>query len=230
MKFFLRYLLLLILIGAWLYGGQNCKALPPTPAQYVHDPGDVWTPEEEARLTQLSNAIFQERRFRLYFVAIGARETDAPETAAEEFSRGWLQGAPGAVFISLLNRPALGVSVGEGKQSRPTEDRITDTRLYLWEHRADPSTASSLGDAAQGLVRDLKLYSAPIVTRTADSETYSLPLNWPLITGIAGSIVATYLGTLVGWYREGDKAGFIMSVAGALLLLAIYHMFRKKTG
>ena len=51
-----------------------------------------------------------------------------------------------------------------------------------------------------------------------------------MLLGIAGSIVATYLGTLVGWYREGDKAGFIMSVAGALLLLAIYHMFRKKTG
>jgi uncharacterized membrane protein YeaQ/YmgE (transglycosylase-associated protein family) len=41
--------------------------------------------------------------------------------------------------------------------------------------------------------------------------------------------VATYLGTLFGWYHEGDKAGFIMSVAGAVLLLAIYHMFRKKT-
>jgi uncharacterized membrane protein YeaQ/YmgE (transglycosylase-associated protein family) len=51
-----------------------------------------------------------------------------------------------------------------------------------------------------------------------------------MLLGIAGSIIATYLGTLVGWYRAGDKAGFIMSVAGALLLLAIYHMFRKKTG
>ena len=50
-----------------------------------------------------------------------------------------------------------------------------------------------------------------------------------MLLGIAGSIVATYLGTLVGWYHEGDKAGFIMSVAGAVLLLAIYHMFRKKT-
>jgi len=41
--------------------------------------------------------------------------------------------------------------------------------------------------------------------------------------------VATYLGALIGWYHEGDRAGFIMSVAGAVLLLAVYRMFRKKT-
>lgn len=50
-----------------------------------------------------------------------------------------------------------------------------------------------------------------------------------MLLGIAGSYIATYLGTLIGWYQEGEKAGFIMSVAGAVLLLAIYHLFRKKT-
>jgi len=50
-----------------------------------------------------------------------------------------------------------------------------------------------------------------------------------MLLGIAGAIVATYLGSLIGWYREGDRAGFIMSVAGAVLLLAVYRMFRKKT-
>src|ERR1700756_4918763 len=46
-----------------------------------------------------------------------------------------------------------------------------------------------------------------------------------MLLGIAGSVVATYLGSLIGWYHEGDKAGFLMSVAGAVLLLAIYHLF-----
>lgn len=50
-----------------------------------------------------------------------------------------------------------------------------------------------------------------------------------MLLGIAGALVATYLGALIGWYREGDRAGFIMSVAGAVLLLAVYRMFRKKT-
>jgi Predicted membrane protein len=50
-----------------------------------------------------------------------------------------------------------------------------------------------------------------------------------MLLGIAGSLVATYLGSLVGWYREGDKAGFIMSVLGAVILLAMYRLFRKRS-
>ncbi len=42
--------------------------------------------------------------------------------------------------------------------------------------------------------------------------------------GIAGSIVATYLGRAMGLYAEGSSAGFIMSVVGAMVLLFIYHM------
>lgn len=46
--------------------------------------------------------------------------------------------------------------------------------------------------------------------------------------GIAGSIVATWLGKLIGWYREGEAAGFIMSIAGAALLLFLYRRIRGK--
>lgn len=46
--------------------------------------------------------------------------------------------------------------------------------------------------------------------------------------GIAGSIVATYLGQLIGWYQPGQSAGFIMSIAGAILLLVIYRVIRGK--
>ena len=45
--------------------------------------------------------------------------------------------------------------------------------------------------------------------------------------GIAGSLLATYGGQAVGWYQPGQGAGFIGAVAGAILLLAIYHFFRK---
>jgi uncharacterized membrane protein YeaQ/YmgE (transglycosylase-associated protein family) len=50
-----------------------------------------------------------------------------------------------------------------------------------------------------------------------------------MVLGIAGSFVATYLGQMVGWYRQGDTAGFIMSVVGAVLLLAIYRFIKGKT-
>jgi uncharacterized membrane protein YeaQ/YmgE (transglycosylase-associated protein family) len=44
--------------------------------------------------------------------------------------------------------------------------------------------------------------------------------------GIAGSILATYLGQLIGWYRAGQTAGFIMSIAGAIVLLVLYRLIR----
>jgi uncharacterized membrane protein YeaQ/YmgE (transglycosylase-associated protein family) len=50
-----------------------------------------------------------------------------------------------------------------------------------------------------------------------------------ILLGIAGSLVATWLGRVVGWYQEGQSAGFIMSVVGAILLLAIYHAVRKRS-
>jgi uncharacterized membrane protein YeaQ/YmgE (transglycosylase-associated protein family) len=49
-----------------------------------------------------------------------------------------------------------------------------------------------------------------------------------MLIGVVGSFVATYLGQLIGWYKEGQSAGFIMSVLGAVVLLAIYKLIRGK--
>ena len=49
-----------------------------------------------------------------------------------------------------------------------------------------------------------------------------------MLIGIAGSIVAGYLGRAIGWYQEGQGAGFIMSVVGAILLLAVYRMMTSR--
>ena len=50
-----------------------------------------------------------------------------------------------------------------------------------------------------------------------------------MLLGLAGSFIAGYLGQAVGWYKEGQPAGFIMSVLGAVLLLAIYRFIKSKT-
>jgi uncharacterized membrane protein YeaQ/YmgE (transglycosylase-associated protein family) len=47
------------------------------------------------------------------------------------------------------------------------------------------------------------------------------------ILGIAGAFVAKFLGQAVGWYAEGQRAGFIASVIGAIILLAVYRLFKK---
>ena len=58
------------------------------------------------------------------------------------------------------------------------------------------------------------------------------PGGWiiTMLLGLAGSFLAGYLGRMIGWYQEGQPAGFIMSVIGAIFLLILYRMFiGKKT-
>ena len=45
-----------------------------------------------------------------------------------------------------------------------------------------------------------------------------------ILIGIAGALLAGFLGRALGWYTEGDAAGFIASVIGAILLLIIYRL------
>jgi uncharacterized membrane protein YeaQ/YmgE (transglycosylase-associated protein family) len=47
------------------------------------------------------------------------------------------------------------------------------------------------------------------------------------ILGIAGALVATFLGQLLGFYGAGEPAGFIASVLGAVILLLIYHVTQR---
>jgi uncharacterized membrane protein YeaQ/YmgE (transglycosylase-associated protein family) len=49
-----------------------------------------------------------------------------------------------------------------------------------------------------------------------------------IIIGIAGSIGATFLGQLVGWYKQGQSAGFVMSVLGAVSILWIYRLIKSR--
>jgi uncharacterized membrane protein YeaQ/YmgE (transglycosylase-associated protein family) len=45
-----------------------------------------------------------------------------------------------------------------------------------------------------------------------------------ILLGIGGSIVAGIVGPAIGWYHEGEPAGFIASVIGAVIILAIYRV------
>lgn len=44
------------------------------------------------------------------------------------------------------------------------------------------------------------------------------------LIGIAGALLAGFLGRAAGWYEPGESAGFIASLIGAVLLLAIYRL------
>lgn len=43
------------------------------------------------------------------------------------------------------------------------------------------------------------------------------------LLGIAGSFIAFFIGRSMNWYADGQPAGFIASVVGAILLLVAYR-------
>jgi uncharacterized membrane protein YeaQ/YmgE (transglycosylase-associated protein family) len=45
-----------------------------------------------------------------------------------------------------------------------------------------------------------------------------------MLLGVGGSVIAGWLGRAVGWYTAGQPAGFIASVVGAIIILAIYRL------
>ena len=56
-------------------------------------------------------------------------------------------------------------------------------------------------------------------------------LGWIMtaVLGVAGSFLARYAGAAMGWYQQGEAAGWIASVVGAVILLFIYGLVAKKS-
>lgn len=49
-----------------------------------------------------------------------------------------------------------------------------------------------------------------------------------ILLGIAGAMLAGFLGRSLGWYDAGEGAGFVAATVGALLILFAYRLFLKK--
>jgi len=55
------------------------------------------------------------------------------------------------------------------------------------------------------------------------------PGGWiiTMVLGIAGSFVGTWIGRALGHDQEGQGAGFLLSVLGAVILLGAYHFLKR---
>lgn len=49
-----------------------------------------------------------------------------------------------------------------------------------------------------------------------------------MLLGVAGALVAGFIGRMLGLYAPGQGAGFFMSIAGAVLLLWLYKVVRHR--
>ncbi|WP_028969041.1 GlsB/YeaQ/YmgE family stress response membrane protein [Sphingomonas sp. URHD0057] len=45
-----------------------------------------------------------------------------------------------------------------------------------------------------------------------------------ILLGIAGALLAGWVGHAVGWYGENEGAGFLAAIVGAFLILLIYRL------
>jgi uncharacterized membrane protein YeaQ/YmgE (transglycosylase-associated protein family) len=48
------------------------------------------------------------------------------------------------------------------------------------------------------------------------------------ILGIVGAFVATYLGQSMGWYAPGESAGLIGAAVGAIIVLLVWGLVRRR--
>ncbi|HEX8585288.1 MAG TPA: GlsB/YeaQ/YmgE family stress response membrane protein [Allosphingosinicella sp.] len=45
-----------------------------------------------------------------------------------------------------------------------------------------------------------------------------------ILLGVAGALVAGFLGNALNWYKPGEGAGFIAAIIGAILILFVYRL------
>lgn len=71
-------------------------------------------------------------------------------------------------------------------------------------------------------------FFAGLIARALHPGDDKMSWLWTIGLGIAGSLFATFIGKLLGLYKNGQSAGFIMSVVGAVAVLAIYNWWQRK--
>jgi uncharacterized membrane protein YeaQ/YmgE (transglycosylase-associated protein family) len=45
-----------------------------------------------------------------------------------------------------------------------------------------------------------------------------------ILLGVAGALLAGFIGNALGWYRAGEGAGFIAAIIGAIIILFVYRL------
>jgi uncharacterized membrane protein YeaQ/YmgE (transglycosylase-associated protein family) len=73
-------------------------------------------------------------------------------------------------------------------------------------------------------------FIAGLIARALHPGDDKLGIIMTSVLGIAGSFLANFIGQAIGWYHPGENAGFIASVIGAIVILVIYSILKKRTG
>ena len=66
-----------------------------------------------------------------------------------------------------------------------------------------------------------------LIARFITPDPHIVGFWWTVLIGVVGSMIATYGGQALGLYRVGKPAGFVGSVLGAVILLALVRLFAR---
>jgi uncharacterized membrane protein YeaQ/YmgE (transglycosylase-associated protein family) len=50
-----------------------------------------------------------------------------------------------------------------------------------------------------------------------------------VLLGIAGALVGGFIGRAMGFYGPNESAGYLVSIVGAIILLALYRMLARRS-
>ncbi len=70
--------------------------------------------------------------------------------------------------------------------------------------------------------------AAGIIAKFIYPGKENMGIIWTILLGVAGSFVASYGGQWLKLYQPGQTAGFIGSIVGALVILFVYGLIKRK--
>lgn len=71
-------------------------------------------------------------------------------------------------------------------------------------------------------------FVAGLLARALKPGDDRMGLIMTTLLGIAGALIAKLAGVQLGWYRQDEPAGFLASVVGAIVLLVLYGVVRRR--
>jgi uncharacterized membrane protein YeaQ/YmgE (transglycosylase-associated protein family) len=67
-----------------------------------------------------------------------------------------------------------------------------------------------------------------LIARAIKPGDESMGWIMTILLGIAGSLIAGYAGRAMGWYHEGQTAGWIASIVGAIVVLFVWDFVARR--
>jgi len=67
-----------------------------------------------------------------------------------------------------------------------------------------------------------------LIARALKPGDDRMGLMMTTLFGVGGALIANYVGSAMGWYGDSDPLSFVASVIGAIVLLTLFALLKRK--